>query len=759
MKNYIKKFIVIFMVIVMILPVTFPAISKAVDSQATANDEKITLDIQLQRDKTNPNLIQITATDSAYTITDLKYVHQYIETDQIDYFEQDNSDVYTFDIIPAQTIQETFELDGYGSYTVYAKNSRGDRFIARLTVSDPSDMPQITLTKDEENPFILTIQVTSDNNTITKLKIAKKQNVNDTIDFSIQGTDIDFTESNDVTVRYTDISEEGLYVIYAEDNNGNKTTRQIYLGEQSTPITVEITEGNNPREVNLQITDAICNIISVKVARSSEISDFEDFETIEGLPITEGQNITMTYTAPEDDTYVFYIEDEAGYRIMTQKRITTEESSMQITVEQDENSPGNIKITATNNICNIVEMKVAVGNDIDIEYFKNNGEEITIQPGREVVGNYTVNENCTINVYIKDEQGYSYMYSKTLIGIDEPEPIPNEPPTITLTQNSQNPKQIDVTVTDKDSYIDEVKWAEGTHDIEYFATNGTQIGQGSLGSSIRTQFTINEIGTYTVYAKDEEGNEVVKEIYIRNIEEIPEEDITPPSIQTTNEIINENESVRISINVTDTESQITEVKIASGIQDVDYFENEGTTLKTIHSDKSAEAAVMITENGIYTIYAEDEQGNKTVKIIEITEIVIPDPEPDNTITSSVYEINTTTIDRISENTNVVEFKENIVTEMGYIIVNKEDIELQDTDIIATGDKLITDDDKEYILIVTGDLNGDGKLTLTDMSLLRKHYLEVESLQDEYLEAADIDYNQKISLNDISIMRKHILGIE
>lgn len=759
MKNYIKKFIVIFMVIVMILPVTFPAISKAVDSQATANDEKITLDIQLQRDKTNPNLIQITATDSAYTITDLKYVHQYIETDQIDYFEQDNSDVYTFDIIPAQTIQETFELDGYGSYTVYAKNSRGDRFIARLTVSDPSDMPQITLTKDEENPFILTIQVTSDNNTITKLKIAKKQNVNDTIDFSIQGTDIDFTESNDVTVRYTDISEEGLYVIYAEDNNGNKTTRQIYLGEQSTPITVEITEGNNPREVNLQITDAICNIISVKVARSSEISDFEDFETIECLPITEGQNITMTYTAPEDDTYVFYIEDEAGYRIMTQKRITTEESSMQITVEQDENSPGNIKITATNNICNIVEMKVAVGNDIDIEYFKNNGEEITIQPGREVVGNYTVNENCTINVYIKDEQGYSYMYSKTLIGIDEPEPIPNEPPTITLTQNSQNPKQIDVTVTDKDSYIDEVKWAEGTHDIEYFATNGTQIGQGSLGSSIRTQFTINEIGTYTVYAKDEEGNEVVKEIYIRNIEEIPEEDITPPSIQTTNEINNENESVRISINVTDTESQITEVKIASGIQDVDYFENEGTTLKTIHSDKSAEAAVMITENGIYTIYAEDEQGNKTVKIIEITEIVIPDPEPDNTITSSVYEINTTTIDRISENTNVVEFKENIVTEMGYIIVNKEDIELQDTDIIATGDKLITDDDKEYILIVTEDLNGDGKLTLTDMSLLRKHYLEVESLQDEYLEAADIDYNQKISLNDISIMRKHILGIE
>ena len=93
--------------------------------------------------------VLIKAIDTAYNITDLKYTHQYINTDNIDYFEQNNDDVYTFDITPAQTIEETFELDGYGSYTVYARNSKGDRFLARLTVSDPSDMPQITLTKDE----------------------------------------------------------------------------------------------------------------------------------------------------------------------------------------------------------------------------------------------------------------------------------------------------------------------------------------------------------------------------------------------------------------------------------------------------------------------------------------------------------------------------------------------------------------------------------------------------------------------------------
>ena len=63
------------------------------------------------------------------------------------------------------------------------------------------------------------------------------------------------------------------------------------------------------------------------------------------------------------------------------------------------------------------------------------------------------------------------------------------------------------------------------------------------------------------------------------------------------------------------------------------------------------------------------------------------------------------------------------------------------------------------MIVTGDLNGDGEVKLTDVSMIRKHYLEVETLQGIYEEAADIDNNGNISLNDISMMRKFILGVQ
>ncbi len=202
MRNKIKKSISIFIILIMILQVLIPIASQATEVSGVP-EEDITLNVELKRDETNPNQINITATDSEYNITDLKYVHQYIETSNANYFEEDHDDIYTFEITPSQSVQESFELDGYGSYTVYAKNEVGNAFLARVTVNDPNDMPQIKLTRDEENLMNVTIHVTSKNNTIEKIKIAKMEDINDNIDFSIEGTDIDFIKSGDVTVKYT----------------------------------------------------------------------------------------------------------------------------------------------------------------------------------------------------------------------------------------------------------------------------------------------------------------------------------------------------------------------------------------------------------------------------------------------------------------------------------------------------------------------------------------------------------------------------
>lgn len=199
MKNRIKKNISIFVILLMLIQVLIPIVSQATEF----SEGEITLNVELKRDETNPNQINITATDSKYKITDLKYVHKYIETSNANYFEEEHDDIYTFDITPSQSIHESFELDGYGSYTVYAKNEAGNAFLSRITVNDPNDMPQITLTRDEENLMNVTIHVTSKNSIIEKIKIAKMESLNDNIDFSIEGTDIEFIQSGDVTVKYT----------------------------------------------------------------------------------------------------------------------------------------------------------------------------------------------------------------------------------------------------------------------------------------------------------------------------------------------------------------------------------------------------------------------------------------------------------------------------------------------------------------------------------------------------------------------------
>ena len=62
-------------------------------------------------------------------------------------------------------------------------------------------------------------------------------------------------------------------------------------------------------------------------------------------------------------------------------------------------------------------------------------------------------------------------------------------------------------------------------------------------------------------------------------------------------------------------------------------------------------------------------------------------------------------------------------------------------------------------VIVGDLNGDGNVTLVDLSLLRKHYLGVETLQGDALVAGDMNNDDQISLVDISIMRKTILGMD
>ena len=414
---YISITLIMILVLQMILPLYANALEIDNDKETLVGAGETSINVSLKRDSVDKNKINITAIDSAYKITELKYVHKYIKIEEIEYFEADNEDVHTISITPAQKIEQSFEMDGYGSYTVYVKNEKGDRYLSRMTIKDPAEKPDITLTRDSDDMRKLEIQVTSKNNKIVKIKIARKEKYDDTIDFETQGEELKFESSNNVNVKYTSATEDGIYVIYAEDDQGNKSTSQTYLGETKTPIQTRTTLDNKSRKAQIKIEDSLCKIVKVKVAKKSKINNINDFKTEgESIEIVPANSINIEYVAPEDDTYMFYIEDEAGYKKMIQMRIT-KENSIDISVSQDDNDKKIITIKATDSICNIVKIKVAVGENIDSDYFKTNGQELQITPGKEVEVKCSVSENCILNIYVEDEEGYKVITTRNIIGI------------------------------------------------------------------------------------------------------------------------------------------------------------------------------------------------------------------------------------------------------------------------------------------------------------------------------------------------------
>lgn len=65
----------------------------------------------------------------------------------------------------------------------------------------------------------------------------------------------------------------------------------------------------------------------------------------------------------------------------------------------------------------------------------------------------------------------------------------------------------------------------------------------------------------------------------------------------------------------------------------------------------------------------------------------------------------------------------------------------------------------YYLVVEGDLNGDGNITLVDVSWLQRHLVYIQRLDDFGVKAADINGDGKISLVDLSRLQRKLLKLE
>lgn len=113
------------------------------------------------------------------------------------------------------------------------------------------------------------------------------------------------------------------------------------------------------------------------------------------------------------------------------------------------------------------------------------------------------------------------------------------------------------------------------------------------------------------------------------------------------------------------------------------------------------------------------------------------------------------IDNITKNTLANTLKNELNISNYTIKRNGRNINL-DIENIATGD-ILKYNNQEYILIVTGDINGDGDCGIYDLVSLRKYLLDYITYDNVETKAADTNQDNVLNIEDLVSIRKNILN--
>ena len=175
----------------------------------------------------------------------------------------------------------------------------------------------------------------------------------------------------------------------------------------------------------------------------------------------------------------------------------------------------------------------------------------------------------------------------------------------TLTPNEATNQNVTVQInaTDTISGVKLLKWAEGTQSESYFTTGGTEF---------TNSFTANENGQYTIYARDNAGNETLLSVIVSNIDRIvPDVSLTESTTAPTNKDIEIN---AIAVDNVAISKQLW----AEGLKNSSYFQTgEGTPFTN---------QFFAARNGVYTVYVEDTAGNFRLSTITVSNLFKQTPK-------------------------------------------------------------------------------------------------------------------------------------
>lgn len=157
----------------------------------------------------------------------------------------------------------------------------------------------------------------------------------------------------------------------------------------------------------------------------------------------------------------------------------------------------------------------------------------------------------------------------------------------------------------------------------------------------------------------------------------------------------------------------------------------------------------------------------------INEIEIPSVEPEtpvepeepklidfnSLVTNAGYKADDNYIKNISINTKVSDLKAKF-TDVEVTVLNKDNVLLTDEEKVTTGSTLTLKSGKHSynkIIIISGDVDGDGNVFAADYVLIKNHIMEISKLDNIQKEASDMNANLQIDAGDYVLIKNYIMN--
>lgn len=401
------------------------------------------------------------------------------------------------------------------------------------------------------------------------------------------------------------VTKNDTYTVYAKDVAGNETSNSIYVDTiDNTPPAMTLSEyswsaGNET--VKATITDNGSGIAVQKYAGGSQTATYF---TNGGTAFT-GSMFTLTVNG----TYTVYARDNAGNTTLKTISVSHIESSGCPAINYTSDAPFEIYYIYSVNMPSGLIYPWPNGFPQVLNYPDDIQEEMNPVFGEG--GNKSILENVMSFPILQD----GYRGKLTYIGIVGGAQInqfamriggyvgtiyqDTTPPDIQLQESdwSQGSCSVIATIADNGSGLAVQKWAQGSQTAGYFASSGNTLSGPS--------FLVTANGIYTVYAKDQAGNEAVKTITVDHIDNAaPAIILTPQSSW--------GKANTIIATISDSQSGLSLTKWAEGNQSVAYFSSNGTAFTG--------SSITVQTNDIYTFYAADSVGNKAVNTVTVNHV-------------------------------------------------------------------------------------------------------------------------------------------